>query len=37
MPHSDLHARRKSKNVAVGAGVVGFIILIFVVTILRMS
>jgi hypothetical protein len=36
MPHSDLHVRRRQKNYAVAGVVVGFIALIFAVTILRM-
>lgn len=36
MPHSDLHAVRRRKNLTVAGLVVGFAALIFLVTILRM-
>lgn len=37
MPESELHARKKSKNLAVLAALLGFIALVFVVTILKMA
>lgn len=36
MPHSDLHKTRRRKNLTVAGLVVGFALLIFLVTILRM-
>lgn len=37
MPESELHTRKKSKNYAVLAALIGFIALVFVVTILKMA
>ena len=37
MPHSELHERRKSKNIAVLAGVFGFVAIVFVITILKLT
>jgi hypothetical protein len=37
MPESELHTRRRTKNYAVLAAIVGFIAVVFVVTILKMS
>jgi len=37
MTQSDLHQRKKAKNYAVMGTIVGFIVLIFVVTILKMT
>jgi len=36
MPQSELHKRRKMKNLAVMAGIFGFIALVFIVTILKL-
>jgi hypothetical protein len=36
MPQSDLHTRRKAKNFAVLAALLGFIALVFIVTIVKM-
>lgn len=37
MPHSNLHNKKKSKNYAVLAAVLGFMAIVFVVTIIRMK
>jgi len=37
MPHSELHQRKKSKNYAVLAALIAFIITIFFVSIIRMK
>jgi hypothetical protein len=37
MPKSELHTRRKSKNLAMLAAIIGFVVLVFVITILKMT
>lgn len=37
MPKSELHTRKRGKNYAVLAAILGFVAIIFVVTILKMS
>jgi hypothetical protein len=37
MPHNELHDRRKRKNLAVGGGIVAFIAIVFIITILRLK
>lgn len=36
-PRSDAHRRQRAKNIALAAALVGFIVLIYFVTIVRMS
>ena len=37
MPHSDLHKQKKKKNFAILAMVIGFIALIWIVTMIRIA
>lgn len=37
MPHSELHKKKKARNYAVLAAVLGFAVILFVVSIIRMK
>jgi hypothetical protein len=37
MPHSELHSRRQRKNIAVALGVCAFIVMVFVITVVRLK
>ena len=37
MPHSDLHKKKRTKNFVIGGAILGWIVLIWVITMVKMN